>query len=245
MSTKMNLTLATFTPGEAERIGPLATNMQRDWRRRGFIPPSPFDCFALAEMQVLKALADRGIGPQSAKDVSGICALGIVWSAIQWGEAIDGDLTGILDDVPEEIRTHHIDMVQETLVRISETTGQEKLESRDPLWSWKAERVAKALWKSREIPRVLPGRYFIWWADGSHLWHKSLDRAFDDLSSSDPRLAGPALVLDLDALGSTLLERAGRPLVHVEIYDDEEEPNTQPAIDCRDDKPGPQMEPNS
>ncbi|TVR06363.1 MAG: hypothetical protein EA385_15765 [Salinarimonadaceae bacterium] len=243
MSTQMNLTLATFTPGEAERIGPLATNMQRDWRRRGFIPPSPFDCFALAEMQALKALADRGIGPQVAKDVSSICAMGIVWSALGWREAIDGDLSRLLDDLPDDVKDAQAQSVREALDAIAERQGQAITEPTDPHWGYKTRRVKNALWKSRGFPRVLPGRFFIWWADGSHLWHTSLEQAFDDLSSSDPRLAGPALVLDLDALGSTLLDRAGRPLVHVEIYDEESE--TETAIDCRDDKPGPQMEPTS
>ena len=61
-----NFTLTTFTPAEAEKISTISTAMQRDGRRRGFLPAfqghARFDPFDVARMWAIKMLADRGIG---------------------------------------------------------------------------------------------------------------------------------------------------------------------------------------
>ena len=59
------------TPAEAERITGVNVTLQRDWRRRGFLPSNEgharFDVFSLAKMRFLSAMAERGIGPASTE----------------------------------------------------------------------------------------------------------------------------------------------------------------------------------
>jgi hypothetical protein len=92
--------LSTFTAGEAEAITGVTTQVQRDWRRRGYLPATDgharHDVFALAELLALKALGDRGIGPQEAKKSAPLIAAGIAAHAIGDPRAIAGappDLT--------------------------------------------------------------------------------------------------------------------------------------------------------
>lgn len=222
MSTTITLTLASFTPGDAERITGLATAMQRDWRRRGFIPPSPFDCFALAETMVLKALSDRGIGPASAREVAAWCSAGIIWRAVQWPEAIDGDLSPLIADVPAEVLAAEEEQARQVLDRLLQHRGSRAIPTHDPHFHRKGERVAKAVFRQRGLARAIPGRFFVWWPHGEPTFHNWIDEAFSGLSD-DPRYSGAAIVLDLDALGSVLLDRAGRPLVHVDVLSGEED----------------------
>lgn len=60
---------ALFTPAETERITGLSVNMQRDWRKRGFLNSAPgharFDAFEVADIAVMQALAKAGIGPST------------------------------------------------------------------------------------------------------------------------------------------------------------------------------------
>lgn len=213
--------LTTFTPGEAERITGLSTTMQRDWRRREFLPiaegQARFDVFGLAKMWTLKLLSDRGIGPQTAKDVAPWCATGIVWNALRWSDSYEGDHLRTFDWYPPEMRPQTVpdpDLLK-MLEEIAAKDPKIKAPS-DFSWEPKAQWLAKQIMSRQGLPRIIPAPYFIWWADGTHVFHNSLRDAFGGFSS-DPRYAGPVVILDLIALASTLGERAGRPLVHVEF----------------------------
>lgn len=217
------LTLTQFTPGEAERITTLTTTMQRDWRRRGHLSDfeghARFDVFNLAEMWVLKMLADRGIGPQAASDVARICALGISWWALSWVDAYEGDHHRVDECWPAALRKRPKPFPPELIAAMesAEMAGRFKIPSPDDLmWGAKADSLRRQVVLERGFPRVIPAPFFVWWADGSHIWHVSLDEAFGNVSA-DPRYSGPVIVLDLKALGSTLIDRAGRPFVHVEL----------------------------
>jgi hypothetical protein len=192
------LTLTTFTPGEAEKITSVSTAQQRDWRRRGFVRSNEgharFDAYELAELWTLKLLSDRGIGPQLAKGVADWVAAGIVWHALKWVDAYEGDHQRALEWNKSFI---------------------ERYDSFD--WGDKALWLRGTIHRDRGFGGAVPAPYFIWLADGSHVFHMSVDAVFGDGTSSDPRFAGPVIVLDLSALGSTLLGRAKRPFVHVEI----------------------------
>jgi hypothetical protein len=86
--------LTTFGAGEAEAITGVTTQVQRDWRRRGFLPATDgharHDVFALAELLALRSLGERGIGPQEAKHSSELIAAGIATHAIGDPRAIAG-----------------------------------------------------------------------------------------------------------------------------------------------------------
>ncbi|MGF7173362.1 MerR family transcriptional regulator [Azospirillum doebereinerae] len=223
--------LSTFTPGEAERITNVSTAQQRDWRRRAILPSNEgharFDAFAVAEMWTLKLLSDRGIGPQQAKEVASWCAIGIVWHALQWQEAYEGDHLRAYEWAPqlyEKIVTQRQEI--EELIKEREVKGEldpaeflAKMRELDTGhgWGFQAGYLQRQTITQAGKGRVIPTRFFIWWADGSHIWHSSVDAACNDGVSNDARFSGPIIVLDLNALGSTLIERAERPLVHVEL----------------------------
>jgi hypothetical protein len=76
----------------------------------------------------------------------------------------------------------------------------------------------RAVATDKVIHRAVPAPLFIWWADGTELWHVSLDRAIGTLAEEDieKKLGGPVVVVDQHILGGIMLARAGRPLVVVE-----------------------------
>lgn len=217
-------TLTSFTPGEVEKITGLSTMMQRDWRRRGFLPTAAgharFDPFALAEIFVMKLLADRGVGPVHTKEVADICAIGILWHALRTVDAYEGDHEQTFDWEPEAHRPKHDASVLDRLNEICEAAGMELPKRMDSTWGVKADWLTRQVFRQRGHGRVIPARFFIWWADGSHEWHVSLDQAFSG-SSFDMKYAGPVIVLDLGAVAETMSERAGRAFVHVEFEADE------------------------
>lgn len=217
-------TLTSFTPGEVEKITGLSTMMQRDWRRRGFLPSmaghARFDPFALAEVFVMKLLADRGVGPVHSKEVADWCAIGILWHALKTVDAYEGDHLRTFDWEPEDHRPKPDPAMQAKLKEIAEAAGMELPEGADGTWGVKADWLTRQVLRQRGHGRVIPARFFIWWADGSHEWHVSLDQAFSG-SSSDAKYAGPVIVLDLGAVAETMSERAGRAFVHVEFEADE------------------------
>lgn len=189
-------TLTTFTPGEAERITGLSTMMQRDWRRRGFIESTEgharFDAFALAELMVLKMLADAGVGPQDGVEIAKFCAAGVMWHSLQWVDAYEGDY-------------------QRALEWNNAAVGPSD-------WAVKSNWLARSVMRQKRL-NFAPARFFIRWADGTERWDQSLDSAFNAYTSDAPQVAGPCIVLDQNALGGQLLERARRAFVHVDLSD--------------------------
>jgi len=191
-------TLTTFTPGEAEKITGLSTAMQRDWRRRGFIAGGDgharFNAFTLGELLTLKLLADAGVGPQQGQSYARWTTAGIVWHALQWVDAYEGDHQRTLADAGP------------------------MMNSGPATWGQKVDWLARATMKANGHHGA-PGRFFIRWADGSERWEESLDTAFGQHATSDPQVTGPVVVFDLQALGGLLVDRAARPLVHVDLTD--------------------------
>lgn len=188
-------TLTVFTPYQAEKITGLSVANQRDWRRRGYLKQNHgharFDAFDLAEIMVLSDMSRRGIGPKDASPLSALCASAIVYYALRWIDAYEGD---------------HM--------RAYEWNAHVYPEGIS--WGTKAEWLAKVILKERGY-HVIPAPYFVWWANGSELWVHSLDKAFSDGVSDDPRWDGPVIVLSLEALGGRLIRRCETPIVHVEF----------------------------
>jgi len=90
---------ATFTPAAAARITGVSAVLQRDWRRRGYLPSVPgharFSTVQLAEIWVMGLLAERGIGPQQSKGMAFSAAMRIAafahLSASAWDGAVPPD----------------------------------------------------------------------------------------------------------------------------------------------------------
>lgn len=216
--------LTLFSPSEAEAITGLTTTMQRDWRRRGLLPTNDrhakFDVFALAEMATLKMLSDRGIGPQIAKSAAFWCSIGIVWQALHFIDAYQGDHLRTFEWLPEA-ECPKVPPLPEDIANLAKRTGVRVPASGSIHWGAQAMFMQRHVFTMIGAEHVIPARYFIWWADDSHIFHVSLDRAFSDLSA-DPRYAGPVVVLDLQAIAEALSQRAGRAFVHVEYEVDAE-----------------------
>jgi DNA-binding transcriptional MerR regulator len=215
------LTLTTFTPGEAERITGVSTTMQRDWRRRGILAKATerarFDLFDLAELLTLKLLSDRGIGPKAAAEVVDWCGYGIAYHTLDSVDAYEGDHLRTneargLTDIPLS------DAERAFITQTIEAAGLD-YEVPTVRWSDKADWLRGQIYRARTRTGVIPGSTFIWWADDSHTFHTSVDEAKSEMTTGDPRLAGPVVVLDFKALAYMLSERAGRAFVHVEFPD--------------------------
>jgi MerR HTH family regulatory protein len=58
-------------------------------------------------------------------------------------------------------------------------------------------------------------RYLVVWADGQMVFTSDIARAFGE-APENSKYQGAIIVLDLEALGALLVQRAGRPLVTVE-----------------------------
>lgn len=192
------LTLTLFTPAMAEKIAGLSVATQRDYRRRGFIKQNEgharFDAFDLAEMMVLNDMSKRGIGPKDTSSVSKICALAIVYHALQWIDSYEGD--------HEKVHEWNAHVFPDGVS-----------------WGMKAEWLARAVLRERGLSAV-PAPLFIWWADGTHTFQVSFDKAFNDGLSDDARWNGPVVILSLQALAGRLIDGAGSALVHVEFQAD-------------------------
>ncbi len=221
------LTLTTFTPAEAERITGVPTVQQRDWRRRGFLPSNAgharFDAFNLAELLTLKRMAERDIGLQAVSKIAPWVTRSIVWHALGAVDAYEGDYARIYEWQPNVYARlqENIAAGKAAVAAFSAVPSGDNLhkimEMRAPNWSTQADWLRDKLWSDRGYPRLIPTQYFIWWATGEEHFDCSLDRAFGALSATDPKVQGAVLVLDHQALGDLLLDRAGRALVHVEI----------------------------
>lgn len=218
-------TLAQFTPSEAERITGVNTALQRDWRRRGFLPINDgharFDVFELARMMTLQVLADRGIGPSQTESVRDWCASAICFAAMRFVEAWDGEPTKALTWIelyasPPPPNPELTAVIQQL---INEGNTDYELPKVGSHWGAQSKYLCQQLWKKLRFPAVAPASLFIWWADGTHTFTSSFDGKRDSSTSDDPRFAGPIIVIDLDALGSTLLDRAARPFAHVEFVE--------------------------
>ena len=216
------ITLAQFTPAEAERITGVNTTLQRDWRRREFLPVNDgharFDAFQLARMLTLKVLADRGIGPSLATEEADWCAASIVWAATDSREVWDGE--------PEKALTWHEQFrtpppvdpkLIEFLREANENGADVPIPEVGSHWGDQRDYLRRRLWRHVSRPNVVPCPLFIWWADGSHTFHVSFDQARGGLFSTDPKVDGAVIILDMDALGAALAARANRPLVHIEF----------------------------
>lgn len=213
-NTRM-IELRTFTPAEAAKISGVNATLQRDWRRRGFLPkedgPARFRPFAVAEMMAMNALAQRGIGPQQSKLVSNWLAAGLIKAALQIPGACDGDFFSVLE--------WDEDFVAERLERKSIFSMNFNAQD-DETWvrtprrgRWIADRVLKAEGMvSTDVRSV-----FFWWADGTHGFYQNAQVALDTIDEADDRRTGAVIMLDLNGLAALFLKRVGGPVATITL----------------------------
>lgn len=218
-----SISLAVFTPREAERITGVTAVMQRDWRRHGYLPVNEghmrFNVFGLAELLALRLLAERRIGPQQGKLVSDWLAAGIVRFALQSRLAYEGDAAEI-QELPEDISHSALRSALEKSAAKAKPGNTFDLSAAPLSWLAGANRLSRMVLKMHDKPkgisRALPARFFLWFSDDTHVWHESIDGCIAEKSTSESRLAGPIVVLDQHAIGEHLLKKTGRPFVYVE-----------------------------
>lgn len=220
-------TLTSFTPGEAEKITGVSTTRQRDLRRHGLLPSSDgharFTGFSLAELLALKLLMDRGIGPQQGSLVVNILGCGIMLYALKHRDAYEGESRNLLPETKIEVPD---DLRRQLEAKLAEDRPGEKfdLSAANLGWIAKADKLGRAIlseygtWEG--AGRVIPARFFIWFADGTHRWDESVDKCFSRYSEAT---RGAVLVLDQFSIARELVERAGRPLVYVEDTEEYEQ----------------------
>lgn len=199
------LDLITFTPAQAAKITGINVALQRDWRRRGILPPSEgrtkFTAFAVAEMLALSALAAQAIGPQQFKPIASSLGAGIVASALRDRSAYRGG------DIDAVVNTDDEGIVGRLLVARPADRARE-------LWEWRAAWLGRAVLGAAGHNPAAIRTTFIQWAEGSFAFYDGPIQPFEQIDATDPRRSGAIVMLDLEALGVALLKRAG-PLVEV------------------------------
>src|SRR5438876_294573 len=94
MNERFFLTL--FAPAEASYITGASPDLQRDWRRRGYLPESAdghharFDLHGLSHLLFLRTMGDRGIGPQHSQPLAEIASGAIAYGALLDDSAFEG-----------------------------------------------------------------------------------------------------------------------------------------------------------
>jgi len=193
-----------FESRDAEKLCRLSMPQQRNWRRYGSLPPieghARLDVFDLCELYSLGLLTEKGVAPKQAVEVVDILRMGLAWHALTCAAAYDGE-DHLLSDEPLSDFEKGID---------------------NPIYS-RLDRYGRAAFKGKEglmgKGRLIPARFFIWFADGTHTWDQSVDRHFHG-NEGDPRIAGPVIVLDQMALGLDMAHRSNKPFALVMETDD-------------------------
>lgn len=173
----------------------MSVDLQRDWRRRGYLAKQDgharFSIFDLAQMTVLKTSSDRGIGPDRAKDVAETAATEIAIAALRWSDAWE-----------EATQAQRPDGM--TWGEFAETLV--------------ADAILEQTYSRRMMPRlsIAHDAKLIWWSDNSFRLTGSVDDALASVSSSDPKVSGAIIILDLAGLASRMIDAAQRPFAGIQ-----------------------------
>lgn len=192
--------LSTFTPAEAARITGVNVTLQRDWRRRDFLPKEKgharFDVYGIAELAALEALSKRSIGPQQARPIIRELATGIALGALSKRTSWSGDADFALSWNPEEFEV------------ISQYAVADRAEE---AWNIKARWLSSRALMNSAVPDSRTKVVMFWWADESVSFHNSLSAPFDFIEYGDARLNGAVIMLDMWGIGQTIADRAAVP----------------------------------
>lgn len=180
-----NLTLTKYSAGDVSEITGLPPVMQRDWRRKGFLPEigeghARFDAFGLCEIWARRLFLDQGIKPSVSGEASKLCSFAIVARALvspQAYQPADERAASPTHNEAENYRNHIL----------------RQMHSKIP---------------ERHLPMILKTpRFFVWFSNGDTSWGDGLDDIF---TRRLPNIKnGPAVVLDLHRQATDLLREAG------------------------------------
>ncbi|MBN9018461.1 MAG: hypothetical protein J0H11_13665 [Rhizobiales bacterium] len=211
----LDLVLNEFTPAETEALTSLTPEMQREWRKRGYIRKfekhARFDPLDVIEIAVLKMFADRGIGPHRATawahDVAGsVLCLALELRADAWAGGSPHD---IVAQLPADA----------TKYWPRGGTADRPLEAFEQR-AWLARQVVNALgfdfehvsthvvmWPTDEIEFGRDGRFAIDLFPINNAESDRVNRRFD----------GPVIFLNLSVIAENLVIRSPKPLVAAEL----------------------------
>jgi len=228
----LHFNLTEFTPREVEGIITLSTLMQRDWRHRGFLAKSDkharFTLIPLAEALVMKAFADRGIGPSRSHVVAPRIAAAVIWNALAFRSASWGgpSIVDVFDAIPKDARALTTEEEYGIKARALMTPLQRERviaaggdpDAVDELDDFsKASSMADRVFGALGIGVVERSKHVIWWPNDEVVFGNydelTSGRDLDEPGLPDPRFDGVALVLSIDAMASNLVRRLPRPLV--------------------------------
>lgn len=225
---KATYTPSLFTPSEAEVITGVSVTLQRDWRHRGFLEKGEgharFDVFALARLVIMKALADRGIGPSETSEISKVAAAGVVsWLGRYW-DTWDGDFDLALSWAklsPSQSKEEKI----EAILEYANLGTSQKLRQ---AWEAMPDDLIPSHWRSRNLWMtqqfmlqfgfpLRPSRFFLWWSNGLTTFEDSLDEALGVVTRHDDEVQSAIVILDFDGIAAAIDKRSIRPFVYVEF----------------------------
>jgi hypothetical protein len=191
----MHYRLNTFSASEAERVSGLSQNMQRDWRKRGFLPPvegkARFDFFDIAVLKVMKLLADRGMGPKAGGSIAWPVAYGIASRALRFAESWEGFGT----QQPAEWSTWYKETLDACLRKY-----------------WTSSLPAGVVMEMPATFRAIVGfgmeaDFVIFSADGAATFASSLDEHFGKMTMGTD--GGPYIIFDLQIMAPALARELG------------------------------------
>lgn len=204
----------TFTAAEAAKISGVNMALQRDWRRRGILPPlegriASFTPFELGKLMALNALAEQDLSPLSVKGVANKMGASIAHMALLAPEAWTGPYESAIPP-----RAEGLDAIEREAASPAYERVGLKYYAASAVEGWRRHRLASQACRG-EGYAVEQLRVFVRFAEGSFDFFQSAMTLFEEISDDDPRMCGAIIVLRLDALAAKLLKLAG-PLAHLD-----------------------------
>jgi len=187
----IKIRLNEFTPAEAALATGVSAVQQRDWRRRGFLPQNE----GHARFDACEIAAMWTMRLLSDRGVG----------PSETGEIAKWAAAGIVSASCKWVDAFGL-----------ATSG---IPGDNISWKRRAEFLKQKVLRSAGY-NLEPAPFLIWWANGAHTFHFSVDQAFKEHLSDDERYVGPVIVLDLASLGTDLLKRLSKPFATIEISGD-------------------------
>jgi hypothetical protein len=100
-----------FTPKEAGLVSGVSPALQRDWRRRGVLPPredqgwSSFDLSDVIKMTVMRAFSESGLSLKAAEVMAAMAILPVLSDFCRWEDVAVFEGVELPQEVQERTRT--------------------------------------------------------------------------------------------------------------------------------------------
>ncbi len=182
-----------FTPAEAERITGVSVTQQRNWRRYGYLPKS--------------------LGQHARFNPHQLAAMTIMQTLSERGIG-----PGASREISPLIGAH--------VIYYACLWDPDAFEDRTGLdFSWYGsgeKRIANqvAFWSVQDD--INPAQFCVWYADGSYKFCDDLGQAFNRIFTDDEQMGGACIVIELQGIAASLLDRTERPLFIAELAPDDD-----------------------